>query len=63
MDSCCENIISAGTNAETAAAGLYAALRKLDGVKTIYVECFDEGGVGAALMNRLSKAAEETICL
>jgi L-threonylcarbamoyladenylate synthase len=59
------SVVSAGFSAETAAERLYGVLRDFDkaGVKTIYVECFDEEGVGAALMNRLTKAAEEIICL
>lgn len=41
------------------AAALYAALRRFDqeGVTRIYAETFPEEGIGAALMNRLRKAA------
>jgi L-threonylcarbamoyladenylate synthase len=59
------NIVSAGNGENEAAAGLYAAFRELDGLRinTIYVEPFNERGIGKALRDRLSKAAEETVCL
>ncbi|WP_018132989.1 L-threonylcarbamoyladenylate synthase [Effusibacillus pohliae] len=44
---------------ETVAAGLYGVLRRFDelGVERIYAESFPEAGIGAAIMNRLRKAA------
>ncbi|MFS0725812.1 L-threonylcarbamoyladenylate synthase [Paenibacillus sp. 1P07SE] len=44
---------------ETAAQGLYAALREMDssGVERIWAEACPAGGIGDALMNRLVKAA------
>ncbi|MFC4767546.1 L-threonylcarbamoyladenylate synthase [Effusibacillus consociatus] len=44
---------------ETVSAGLYGALREFDqqGVERIYSESFPEEGIGAAIMNRLRKAA------
>ncbi|MCM1268581.1 MAG: L-threonylcarbamoyladenylate synthase [Bacteroidales bacterium] len=46
-------------SAKTAAERLYRILRECDdeGVELICSECFDGGGVGAAVMNRLMKAA------
>ncbi|GFN32730.1 L-threonylcarbamoyladenylate synthase [Paenibacillus xylaniclasticus] len=44
---------------ETAAQGLYAALREFDarGVQRIWAEACPDDGIGLALMNRLAKAA------
>lgn len=46
-------------SAKAAAERLYCILRECDdeGVELILSECFDEEGVGAAVMNRLMKAA------
>ncbi|KAI9727291.1 MAG: hypothetical protein M1828_006910 [Chrysothrix sp. TS-e1954] len=53
--------IGLGSDAETVARGLFSALRELDvnGVDAIVVEGIDEsqGDLGAAVMNRLRKAA------
>jgi L-threonylcarbamoyladenylate synthase len=48
---------------ETAAHGLYAALREFDelGVQRIWAEACPEEGIGHALMNRLEKAAGHRI--
>ncbi|MFC3342666.1 L-threonylcarbamoyladenylate synthase [Paenibacillus abyssi] len=47
------------TRLESAAQGLYAALREFDthGVQAIWAEACPQEGIGHALMNRLSKAA------
>ena len=54
--------ISAGYRAspDTLARGLFAALRKFDGfpLDVIYAQQFPETGIGAAVMNRLRRAAE-----
>ena len=44
---------------ESVAAGLFAALRRLDdeNVKYIFSEAIDAEGVGLAVMNRLGRAA------
>ncbi|PWW08435.1 L-threonylcarbamoyladenylate synthase [Paenibacillus cellulosilyticus] len=48
---------------ETAAQGLYAALREFDvrGVESIWAEACPSDGIGLALMNRLAKAAANRI--
>jgi len=48
---------------ETAAQGLYAALREFDvrGVERIWAEACPSDGIGLALMNRLAKAAANQI--
>lgn len=48
-----------GDSAESVAAGLFAALRRLDdeNVKYIFSEAVDAQGVGLAVMNRLGRAA------
>lgn len=48
-----------GDSAESVAAGLFAALRRLDDeqVKYIFSEAVDAEGVGLAVMNRLGRAA------
>ncbi|CAM4155355.1 threonylcarbamoyl-AMP synthase [Paenibacillus alkaliterrae] len=48
---------------EEAAHLLYAALRDFDaaGVQRIWAECCSEQGIGAALMNRMAKAAGDRI--
>ena len=47
-------------SAEGFARGLFAALRELDllGLDRIVVEGIDEAGLGAAIMDRLRRAAE-----
>ncbi|MFC5701551.1 L-threonylcarbamoyladenylate synthase [Cohnella faecalis] len=56
-----EHVLRIGSRAEpaTAARALYAALRQCDelGLDYIVAEGFPEAGIGAALMNRLRKAA------
>lgn len=56
-----DRVLSLGSEAElaTAAHRLYAALRAFDegGVQRIWSESSGEQGIGAALMNRLAKAA------
>lgn len=56
-----EAVISLGKRSDPAsiAANLYAALRKCDqlSVEIIFAESFPEEGLGAAIMNRLRKAA------
>ena len=44
---------------ETIGANLFKILRKFDhiGADVVYSEVFDEAGEGAAIMNRLNKAA------
>ena len=58
-------IISCGNREDLAsvAAGLYEALRKFDDkeVDFIYSEVFSREGIGEAIMNRLTKAAGNTI--
>lgn len=55
--------IQIDANPTKAAAELYAALRHADtlGCDVIYVETFEKNGVGAAIMNRLEKAAREEL--
>lgn len=57
----CANVKIVGTRAreETIAACLFDVLRKLDeeGVEFIFSESFSDGHLGAAIMNRLLKAA------
>lgn len=56
-----ENILVVGDRQkpETIGANLFKILRKFDfiGVDVVYSEVFDEDGEGAAIMNRLNKAA------
>ncbi len=58
-------VVEAGRREEpaTVAAGLYAALRRLDelGVSIILAEGIDEGGMGLAVMNRLRRAAAQIL--
>ncbi|EFM09103.1 Sua5/YciO/YrdC/YwlC family protein [Paenibacillus curdlanolyticus YK9] len=58
-------VISCGSlmKLETAAQGLYAALREFDarGVQRIWAEACSSDGIGLALMNRLEKAAGHQI--
>ncbi|WP_110928316.1 L-threonylcarbamoyladenylate synthase [Bacillus massiliglaciei] len=60
-----DSILSPGSLADlsTVAAGLYETLRKFDqeGVNVIYSEVFPTDGIGAAIMNRLTKAAGQKI--
>ncbi|MEV5029756.1 L-threonylcarbamoyladenylate synthase [Paenibacillus sp. LPE1-1-1.1] len=60
-----DHVLSLGSEAELddAAHRLYAALRELDGVgaERIWAESSGEQGIGAALMNRLAKAAGNRI--
>lgn len=57
----CGEILVVGdrTRPETIGANLFKILRKFDfiGVDVVYSEVFDEDGEGAAIMNRLNKAA------
>ncbi|MCL2396482.1 MAG: L-threonylcarbamoyladenylate synthase [Defluviitaleaceae bacterium] len=52
-----------GNTTEEIAAGLFALLRKCDemGLAEVFVEGVDEAGLGAAIMNRLEKAAAYNI--
>ena len=52
-------VFSLGTDAQAAALALYRLLRECDrqGVEQIYAEPLPEEGLGAAVMNRLLKAA------
>ncbi len=60
-----EKVFSVGTRAddETVARNLYAVLREMDevGVTCIFSESFKEQHLGAAIMNRLLKAAGHTV--
>jgi len=60
-----DNIVSCGSAAQldTAAHRLYAALREFDaaGTQRIWAECCSREGIGAALMNRMEKAAGSRI--
>ncbi|MDQ8734110.1 L-threonylcarbamoyladenylate synthase [Paenibacillus sp. LHD-38] len=60
-----DHVLSLGSEAELGAAAhrLYAALRELDrvGAERIWAEGSSEQGIGAALMNRLAKAAGNRI--
>jgi L-threonylcarbamoyladenylate synthase len=51
------------SDTKTIAAGLYDALRHFDThvVDVIFVEGVKERGLGAAIMNRLKKAAKEVL--
>ena len=57
----CDNIIVIGyrNNSDEIASNLFKVLRKCDflGFSDVYIEAFDENGVGMAIMNRLKKAA------
>ena len=61
----CGEVVAAGRREDpaTVAAGLYAALRRLDemGVDVILAEGIGEGGMGLAVMNRLRRAAAQII--
>lgn len=54
-----EVCITVSRDGETFGKELYSLLRDMDtyNLDMIFIEAFDEGGVGAALMNRLRKAA------
>ncbi len=56
-------IIGARTDLAQIAKNLFAGLRQLDaaGMDVLIVEMFDEQGIGAAIMNRLRKAADKII--
>jgi L-threonylcarbamoyladenylate synthase len=58
-------VITVGTRADltTVAANLYRCLREFDArnVQVILAEGFNQAGLGAAIMNRLTKAAERVI--
>lgn len=60
-----DTIVSCGSEAqlEAAAHRLYAALREFDaaGTQRIWAECCSKQGIGAALMNRMEKAAGNRI--
>jgi len=57
----CDNILVIGsrTNPEEIASNLFEVLRRCDRleISEVFVEAFDEDGVGMAVMNRLKKAA------
>lgn len=57
----CSSVLVVGdrNRPETIGANLFKILRKFDfiGVDVVYSEVFDEDGEGAAIMNRLNKAA------
>ena len=59
----CVMNIGQRSNEESIAANLYAVLREMDdlGVRKIYSESFSGQGLGAAIMNRLIKAAGHQI--
>ena len=52
-------VCSLGSDAANAAHSLFRALRDMDeqGVKSIFSEAIDTGGIGLAVMNRLGRAA------
>ena len=56
-------VISLGNSYDTAAHGLFKALREMDekNVRFIYIRAFDNEGLGMALMNRLVRAAGHKI--
>ncbi|MFD0714889.1 L-threonylcarbamoyladenylate synthase [Paenibacillus sp. GCM10027626] len=56
-------VVGSAADPQTAAAGLYAALRTFDERQTaqIWAEACSESGIGRALMNRLVKAAGHQI--
>ncbi len=58
-------VISVGSRGDlsTVAANLYGSLREFDarGVQVILAEGFDQAGLGAAVMNRLTKAAGRVV--
>jgi L-threonylcarbamoyladenylate synthase len=56
-------VVGSLAHLETAAQGLYAALRSFDdnGVQRIWAESCPEHGIGHAFMNRLAKAAAHRI--
>ena len=57
----CDNILIIGSlnNIEEIASNLFDVLRRCDSleISQVFVEAFDEDGVGMAIMNRLKKAA------
>jgi L-threonylcarbamoyladenylate synthase len=56
-------VINMGTNAQEVAANLFDLLRRCDeiGLEEVFVEGVSEEGLGAAIMNRLKKAASYNI--
>ena len=58
-DADCKINIGSREHEESIAANLYEVLREMDemGVQKMYSESFAGGGLGAAIMNRLLKAA------
>ncbi|SFT25192.1 L-threonylcarbamoyladenylate synthase [Paenibacillus sp. BC26] len=62
-DADCVLVVGSLAQLETAAHGLYNALREFDnrGVQRIWAETCSEQGIGHALMNRLSKAAGHAV--
>ncbi|NBD26796.1 L-threonylcarbamoyladenylate synthase [Paenibacillus glycinis] len=62
-DADCVLVMGSLARLDTAAHGLYAALREFDarGVQRIWAETCPEQGIGHALMNRLAKAAGHAI--
>ncbi|REE91423.1 L-threonylcarbamoyladenylate synthase [Paenibacillus taihuensis] len=62
-DADCVLVVGSLAQLETAAHGLYGALREFDarGVQRIWAETCPEHGIGHALMNRLAKAAGHAV--
>ncbi|WP_407669863.1 L-threonylcarbamoyladenylate synthase [Paenibacillus albus] len=62
-DADCVLVVGSLAQLETAAYGLYGALREFDarGVQRIWAETCPEHGIGHALMNRLAKAAGHAV--
>jgi L-threonylcarbamoyladenylate synthase len=56
----CTRVLGEGGSLEEIAAGLFAALRELDaaGVDLIVVDTCEPVGIGAAIMDRLLRAAQ-----
>ncbi|HEX3032675.1 MAG TPA: Sua5 family C-terminal domain-containing protein, partial [Bacillota bacterium] len=58
-------VLTVGSRREpaTISANLYATLREFDalGVDVIMAEAIDPGGIGTAVMNRLTKAATRVV--
>ena len=58
-------VIGDGDDLSGIAANLFAVLRRIDDgeqyqrIKVIFSECFEERGIGVAVMNRLQKAAQQ----
>ncbi|MCL2572255.1 MAG: L-threonylcarbamoyladenylate synthase [Defluviitaleaceae bacterium] len=63
LGNCYGEIIELGSSHEEVSYNLYASLRRFDrlGVEKIYAQGFVEEGLGAAIMDRMKKAAEGRI--